>query len=63
MGQAPYDEADPLELMRADASQVRLVSVSEASSDPPDDLIPSGGGFAVPAGAADLGGRLHYHLD
>jgi hypothetical protein len=62
MGKPPYEDADALDLMRADADQVELSPIA--------DLRPVGRdetqlteGFEVPSGAVDLGGRLHVYLD
>jgi hypothetical protein len=63
VAQAPYDDADTLDLMRADADQVELVAVL-ASADPSSQVATSQPtDLAVPSDAADLGGALHFHLD
>jgi hypothetical protein len=62
MGKPPYEDADSLELMRADADQVDLAKVSSLAVTHDKPALP-GWGFDVPSGAADLGGRLHVYLD
>jgi hypothetical protein len=63
VAQAPYDDADTLDLMRADADQVELVAVL-ASAEPSSQVATSQStDLAVPSDAADLGGALHFHLD
>jgi hypothetical protein len=60
---APYDEADTLDLMRADADQVELVAVVADAGPPSEATADESTDFAVPSDAADLGGALHFHLD
>jgi hypothetical protein len=69
MAQAPYDEADTLDLMRADAG-FALGAVTHDSPEVPNAeqglhvLRPTAGvEVEVPPDAADLGGALHFHLD
>jgi hypothetical protein len=61
MGQAPYDEPDSLDQMRADADQVDLSPVRAAAPIPGGS--PEPGGFDVPTAAADLSGGMHVYLD
>jgi hypothetical protein len=64
MGQAPYDDPDALDLMRADADQVELVPVlSRAATSNPGVSPDPEAGFDVPSDAVDLGAALHIHLD
>jgi hypothetical protein len=63
MAQAPYDEADTLDLMRANADQVELVAVLASAEPSPQPGTSQPAGLAVPPDAADLGGALHFHLD
>jgi hypothetical protein len=63
MAQAPYDEADALDLMRADADQVELVAVLASAGPQSQPAAHESAGLAVPTNAADLGGALHFHLD
>jgi hypothetical protein len=63
MAQAPYDEADALDLMRADADQVELIAVLANAGPPTQSTVAEPDGLAVPSDAADLGGALHFHLD
>jgi hypothetical protein len=64
MGKPPYEDADALDLMRADAGQVELLPRT------PDRAGPHGespvpvpvDGFDVPADAVELG-ELHVYLD
>jgi hypothetical protein len=62
MGQAPYDEPDALDLMRADADQVELVPRSPEPAVAHDEPPAPTGGWDVPSDAVDLSG-LHFHLD
>jgi|Tabmets5t2r1_1033131.scaffolds.fasta_scaffold26054_2 hypothetical protein len=62
MGQAPYDEPDALDRMRADADQVELVVVPSAAHVEPGEPSATDG-FDVPSDAVDLSGRLHVYLD
>jgi hypothetical protein len=63
MAQAPYDEADTLDLMRADADQVELVAVIASAGPRSQPDAAESADLAVPSDAADLGGALHFHLD
>jgi hypothetical protein len=63
MAQAPYDEADTLDRMRADADQVELVAdLTSAERRSQPDTTRSAG-LEVSSDAADLGAALHFHLD
>ncbi|MGH3483071.1 MAG: hypothetical protein ACRDPQ_07510 [Nocardioidaceae bacterium] len=62
MGKPPYEDADALDLMRADADQVELPQMA-ALPTPLPEMPGSSGGFDVPSGVADLGGRVHVYLD
>lgn len=62
MGKPPYEDADSLELMRADADQVELAQASSLAVPHDEPKLPMRG-FAVPSDAVDLGGELHFHLD
>ena len=62
MGKPPYEDADALDLMRADADQVELPPVAVRPAVTREVAVVPGG-FDVPLGAADLGGRVHVYLD
>ena len=62
MGKPPYEDADALDLMRADADQVELGPVAELQPIGRDEPQLAEA-FDVPSGAVDLGGRLQVYLD
>jgi hypothetical protein len=62
MGKPPYEDADALDLMRADADQVELPQLA-AHPALLREVPGSSGGFDVPSDAADLGGQVHVYLD
>jgi hypothetical protein len=62
MGKPPYEDADALDRMRADAGQVELPPRTPDLAGRPGESPVSDGGFDVPADAVELG-ELHVYLD